>query len=732
MKTSRRLLNLPAPTIGIYVIFIIVWMGTLLLHAHQEVTALCQIWQNVSRTELLLLEQTLAPAFQRGNLMDVQQTVGQLDILERRGSLFLIDSAGMLLAQSPNSRVTDTVVAQQVAERVTQSQHLEALPPAQPYKVVYGVPLTNARGHVGATLVLIGDWHTEYRQVSLALHTTLWKTGLMVLAGMLVLLLVGPRLVPTPIGDLYHMLARLLGRRPVSPPSNNPLPDIHRLGQDVRRIVATLAAQQAELQQVRDRLEVTVAECMQALHTAREYTNHVINGAHTLIICLDRDGKVRVFNTAAEQITGYRHAEIQTQNWFDLLVPHHLYPDVWEKLHTGTIRQNLPRTFDSPIRTREGNERYISWQTRPLHEQDNGMCTIVFGIDITEHRQRERELENLIAVAHALRSATTRTQMLPIILDQAITLLGAAAGALVLRDPASGETVVEYAYGAWSAIVRSRFPPTTGTVSTLFAIPCPLHPVFWQGVVSVPLLTHGYITGALWLGREAAITDTEYRFLSAIADMTANALQRADLVAHLQHSNEELSQAYDALIASWSRFLELRDKETQGHSQRVTGMAVELAQAMGLVDAELTHIRHGALLHDIGKMGIPDAILHKPGPLTAAEWELMRMHPVYAYELLAPISYLRPALDIPYCHHEKWDGSGYPCGIQGNAIPLAARIFAVVDVYDALCSERPYHAAWTESAALDYIQEQAGTQFDPQVVTAFLKYMQRKHVDPVS
>jgi putative nucleotidyltransferase with HDIG domain len=192
------------------------------------------------------------------------------------------------------------------------------------------------------------------------------------------------------------------------------------------------------------------------------------------------------------------------------------------------------------------------------------------------------------------------------------------------------------------------------------------------------------------------------------------------LYTDLQQSNAELGLAYDTTLEGWSRTLELRDKETEGHTQRVTEMTVRLARALGFDAEALAHVRRGALLHDIGKMGIPDSVLLKPGALTPDEWAIMRLHPVYAYELLRPIAFLRPALDIPYCHHEKWDGSGYPRGLRGTEIPLAARIFAVVDVWDALRSERPYRAAWPEERVRAHIASLAGTHFEPRIVEAFL------------
>ena len=198
----------------------------------------------------------------------------------------------------------------------------------------------------------------------------------------------------------------------------------------------------------------------------------------------------------------------------------------------------------------------------------------------------------------------------------------------------------------------------------------------------------------------------------------------------IHHLHTELTQAYqralnayDATIEGWSRALDYRDHETEGHSRRVTELTMQLAQAIGVGAEELIHVRRGALLHDIGKMAVPDSVLLKPGPLDAAEWEVMRRHPAYAQEMLTPIAFLRPALDIPRCHHEKWDGTSYPEGLRGEQIPLAARLFAVVDVWDALRSDRPYRKAWDWDRTLDHIRGLSDTHFDPQVVGTFLALM---------
>jgi cyclic di-GMP phosphodiesterase len=217
-------------------------------------------------------------------------------------------------------------------------------------------------------------------------------------------------------------------------------------------------------------------------------------------------------------------------------------------------------------------------------------------------------------------------------------------------------------------------------------------------------------------GKLARLVPAVERELREVSDRRARQQAERDL----QRLNVELTRAYDTTLEGWSRALDLRDKETEGHSQRVTEMTVRLARAMGMGEEELVHVRRGALLHDIGKMGIPDSILLKPALLTEEQTAIMRRHPVYAYELLSPIEYLRPALDIPYCHHEKWDGTGYPRGLAGEAIPLAARIFAVVDVWDALRSDRPYRPGWSEARVREHIRSLTGTHFDPKVVAVVL------------
>jgi PAS domain S-box-containing protein len=240
----------------------------------------------------------------------------------------------------------------------------------------------------------------------------------------------------------------------------------------------------------------------------------------------------------------------------------------------------------------------------------------------------------------------------------------------------------------------------------------------------VPLMAKGHITGVLEvLHRAPLVLDTEWlNFLESLAAQAAIAIDNATLFNELQRSTIEITLAYDATLEGWAHALDLRSKTTEQHTQRVTEMTMRLARSMGLDEKELVHVRRGSLMHDIGKIGIPDNILLKPGPLSDEEWALMRRHPQLAFDMLQPIAYLRPALDIPYAHHEKWDGSGYPRSLKGVQIPLAARIFTVADVWDALTDEqRPYRKAISADEVRKYIRSLAGTQLDPAVVEAFLK-----------
>jgi len=244
----------------------------------------------------------------------------------------------------------------------------------------------------------------------------------------------------------------------------------------------------------------------------------------------------------------------------------------------------------------------------------------------------------------------------------------------------------------------------------------------------VPLISRGRILGVIDIFHRSPINPTQswIDFLEALAGQASMAIDSCNLLQNLNHTNLDLLLAYDTTIEGWSRALDLRDKETEGHSVRVTDITIDLARHFDLTDSEINNIRYGALLHDIGKMGIPDHILLKQGKLTEEEFTIMQKHCEYGYELLYPIKYLRSAIDIPYCHHEKWDGTGYPRKLKDEQIPLPARMFAIVDVWDALVSDRPYRKAWPEEKAIEHIYSQSGKHFDPNIVSVFFEVIKKR------
>jgi PAS domain S-box-containing protein len=360
-----------------------------------------------------------------------------------------------------------------------------------------------------------------------------------------------------------------------------------------------------------------------------------------------------------------------------------------------------------------------------------------------ETQLRLQRLNSLGTINSAISSSMDLRLTLKVLVDQIIIQEQADAADVLLLDPHT--LMLDYAAGhgfRYRTAERTRLrlgEPQAG-IAALERRPVEIHdlnavelpnrePLLQEGFTAyyaVPLIAKGQVKGVLeTFHRKTPIQDPDWRkFLEELGRQAAIAIDNAEQHEKIQRSNEELTLAYDATIEGWSYALDLRDKETEGHSQRVAEWTVRLARAMDVGPQELVHIRRGALLHDIGKVGLPDKILRKTGPLDEDEWRVMRHHPIHAHGLISSITFLRPALDIPYCHHEKWDGTGYPRGLKSDEIPLAARIFAIIDVWDALTSKRSYREAWTQEEALIYIAEQSGKHFDPRVVVEFFKLLE--------
>jgi PAS domain S-box-containing protein len=642
-----------------------------------------------------------------------------------------------------------------------------------------------------------------------------------------------------------------------------------------------------------------------ALRESEERFRRLAENAQDLIYRINLFPTVRFeyISPAAMIITGYAPDEFYSD---PDLIWKVVFPDDRHLMEEHLMRRDVPGLpFTLRWQRKDGSVVWAEQRNVPIYD-DDGKLTAVEGVarDITERKQRERELETIATVSSALRMAPTVAEMLPAILDQLSDLLGANGASVELLDPATGNLNTELGRGIWTSTTGAVIPSGKGISAQVLASGEPYlnnhmreeTRVFFpellgdcQAVAGVPLVADEHIIGLIWMARVADIIAADLRMLSTIADMAANAIYRASLheetqqrlerlqalrkvdiaiatgvdlsatldvlldqvierlgvdaadvlllddtanqlnyaaghgfltskiqqscvqlgsgisgsaafdqqriyipdlayaenfqrsmllaeenfisylgtplvsngeikgileIFHrsylkpddewldylealaglaaitidkvqlfedLQCSNIELAQAYDTTLEGWSRALDLRDRETEGHTQRVTDITIRLARKMEISDDEMVHVRRGSLLHDIGKMGIPDSILLKPGPLTDDEWVIMRRHPQYAHDLLEPIAYLRPALDIPYYHHERWNGSGYPRGLKGEQIPLAARIFAAVDVWDALRSDRPYRPAWPIEEVVRYLKDQAGKGFDPAVVRALLE-----------
>ncbi len=250
----------------------------------------------------------------------------------------------------------------------------------------------------------------------------------------------------------------------------------------------------------------------------------------------------------------------------------------------------------------------------------------------------------------------------------------------------------------------------------------------FRSYLALPLIGHNDFLGILEIAwkKPPDIQTWDTGFLGRMAEQISLAMERSSIVRDLRRSSEGLVSTYNAMIEGLSRALELRDIETQGHTQRVSVLMMRFDEHMRIPSSQWDAIKQGALLHDIGKLGIPDAILLKPGSLTPRERQVMQQHAIYGYNILAPITNLRQTLDIALYHHERWDGSGYPYGLAREQIPLVARLFAVVDVFDALTSDRPYRSAWSHSQAIEYLKEHAGQLFDPTVVRLFLEIVDRQ------
>ncbi|HUH97983.1 MAG TPA: PAS domain S-box protein [Anaerolineales bacterium] len=374
------------------------------------------------------------------------------------------------------------------------------------------------------------------------------------------------------------------------------------------------------------------------------------------------------------------------------------------------------------------NQAAIALENARLHEE-------------TVHQLKQ--LQALHTIDRTIAGSFDQGMMLDVLLTQTLSQLGADAAVIFLIQPHQRGTLQYIAgQGFRTQLVQLASAKLGNSIAAEAVLKRvmtqirepeagegdPLFSKLWaeegfKCMETLPLISKGEVKGVMSVFHRKDFTpEPEWTsFLETLAGQAAIAIDVTQMFDNLQRANMELAVAYEATIEGWSQAMDLRDKETEGHTQRVTGMTIQIAKAMNLGEENILKMRRGALLHDIGKLGVPDHILLKADKLTDEEWLVMKKHPEFAHDMLHAIAYLRGSMDIPYCHHEKWDGTGYPQGLQGEQIPLPARIFAIVDVWDALTSDRPYRKAWSKGDAMQYIREQSGKHFDPQVVEIFLK-----------
>jgi len=461
-------------------------------------------------------------------------------------------------------------------------------------------------------------------------------------------------------------------------------------------------------------------------------------------ICLRVNGAYEIVNRRFTELFGITQETvlISDVDFFCKVAPRsRLF--VKEKQQELILQTTSSQCYEFTALDKNNQEIDVEVSTSAFPYQGSVAYQAIFR-DITERKSTERAEHELRILAEALRdTASTLNSTLDFneVLDRILNNVGIVVPhdsshiMLIDKDGDTARILASRGYekpGLQEWLSRVSFSiRQTPTLNEMYqsrralSVPDTSHNPRWINLPSskwimsfagAPIKVKDYVIGFLNLNSPRAnfFTQEMAERLQAFADQAGIALHNARLL-------QELQVAYDSTLQGWSKALELRDYETEGHSQRVEELTIKLARRLNIPEAQLTNIRYGVLLHDIGKIGIPDGILFKPGPLSDDEWEKMRKHPEYAYQILAHIPYLSSAIDIPYYHHEKWDGSGYPKGLKGDQIPLGARIFSIVDVWDGLRSKRPYHDGWPQAMVIQYIQEQSGRHFDPDIVRVFLE-----------
>ena len=482
----------------------------------------------------------------------------------------------------------------------------------------------------------------------------------------------------------------------------------------------------------------------------KDFSDAVLDTAGVFVAVFNSEGIIVFSNETFEEILSLKAEDMVGKNCSEVFAT----PDLanWiEKTVSRTPDKKVENFYEADLETSSAT-LHVRWALSNLTswrgEHDYFVLT---GVDITQLVESERSATHRLANIRALHEIDMAVsyhleleKMLDVFLERLISRLGVDGADVFLID--EERSVLRFAHGKGivtgemdfrelpmegtiPSSVASSGKPYSGPLDTSSNPECPrlknLIDMKVKDYHAVPLETRGKILGVLETFDMMQIhRDSEWNdFLQMLAAQASLAIDVALMIDNLKDSNRKIAEAYDQTLEVLVGTLEMRDMNTKKHSRRVADLTVWLAEKMGASEEEIENMYRGALLHDIGKISIPDSVLLKEGPLSEDEWKVMKTHPTTAYEVLSQVEYLRPSLDIPYCHHERWDGSGYPRGLKGEEIPLAARIFAVVDVYDALTSDRPYRKAWSKEKTVEYLLENSGKLFDPAVIEKFLEIL---------
>ncbi|PKO12120.1 MAG: hypothetical protein CVU39_25600 [Chloroflexi bacterium HGW-Chloroflexi-10] len=511
----------------------------------------------------------------------------------------------------------------------------------------------------------------------------------------------------------------------------------------IRQDITERKQSEKKLYESEERLRLALAAANQGLYDLNVQTGAIIvNDNYAAMLGYDPSAFVETIDS-----------------WLGRLHPDDV--DLANKAYTAFINGEVPEyRLEFRLKMADGEWKWLLSVGRIIENDQHNQPLRMLGThtDITETKNNALEIASLLEASErrlarisALRNIDTAISAYPelgrtfnIIINQVVSHLMVDACAILLFSPAEQEFYFAGGQGFITQRIKNSRIKLGESQAGRAAVDhkmlhiadideedidahfrALMHEENIKTYFGQPLYAKGKLIGVLELFHRSHLNpDQEWLdFYQTLAGQAGIAIENIQLFENLQVSNKELMQAYDATIVGWSKALDLRDEETENHTKRVVELTVKLCQKLGFSEEELVHITRGAILHDIGKMGVPDKILLKPGKLTDEEWVAMRKHPLHAYDMLYPIEYLRPAMDIPHLHHERWDGSGYPLGLKGEQIPLAARIFAIIDVYDALTSDRPYRGAWTDKATRAYLLENGGVLFDPKLVPIFLDYL---------